>query len=163
MSKHFFAGRILSCSPSAKAATKSLLSTPNLDLIFGIAAFTGPKEIAVTKEDGSAETMTADHIFLNAGALPFIPPIPGLNDIPYLTSTSILDLPVIPAHLAIIGGGYVALEFGQLYRRLGSEVTIIENNRQVPAQRKMKISQRRSGASSKRTGFEFLPGRTSRH
>jgi pyruvate/2-oxoglutarate dehydrogenase complex dihydrolipoamide dehydrogenase (E3) component len=111
-----------------EGSTKSLLSTPNLDLIFGIAAFTGPKEIAVTKEDGSAETMTADHIFLNTGALPIIPSIPGLNDIPFLTSTSILDLPVIPAHLAIIGGSYVALEFGQLYRRLGSEVTIIENN-----------------------------------
>jgi pyruvate/2-oxoglutarate dehydrogenase complex dihydrolipoamide dehydrogenase (E3) component len=108
--------------------TKSLLSAPNLDLIFGIAVFTGPKEITVTKEDGSSETLTADQIFLNTGALPIIPDIPGLEDVPYLTSTSILDLPVIPAHLAIIGGSYVSLEFGQLYRRLGSEVTIIENN-----------------------------------
>ena len=80
------------------------------------------------KADGSSETITADNIFLNAGAHPFIPPIPGLDGIPYLTSASILDLHEIPTHLAIIGGGYVALEFGQLYRRLGSQVTIIENN-----------------------------------
>jgi pyruvate/2-oxoglutarate dehydrogenase complex dihydrolipoamide dehydrogenase (E3) component len=65
---------------------------------------------------------------LDTGALPVIPPIPGLNDIRYLTSTSILDLMEIPSHLVIIGGSYVALEFGQLYKRLGSEVTIIEGN-----------------------------------
>lgn len=110
-----------------EGSTKSLYGTPGLDLIFGVAAFTGPKEIVVMKEDGSQETMTAEHIFLNTGAVPVIPPIPGLQDIPYLTSSSILDLPVIPRHLAIIGGGYVSLEFGQLYRRLGSQVTIIEN------------------------------------
>jgi len=111
-----------------EGSTKSLLNTPNLDLIFGTAAFSGPKELAVVKEDGSPETLTADYIFLNAGAHPFIPSIPGLGDIPYLTSASILDLHEIPTHLAIIGGGYVALEFGQLSRRLGSQVTIIENN-----------------------------------
>jgi pyruvate/2-oxoglutarate dehydrogenase complex dihydrolipoamide dehydrogenase (E3) component len=111
-----------------EGSTKSLLNTPNLELIFGNAAFSGPKELAVVKQDGSSETITADYIFLNAGAHPFIPPIPGLDSIPYLTSSSILDLHEIPVHLAIIGGGYVALEFGQLYRRLGSQVTIIENN-----------------------------------
>jgi len=108
--------------------TKSLLGTPNLDLIFGTAAFTGPKEITVTKEDGSPETLTADYIFINTGAHPVIPPVAGLGDVSYLTSTSILDLHEIPAHLAIMGGSYVALEFGQLYRRLGSRVTIIESN-----------------------------------
>ena len=111
-----------------EGSTKSLLNTPHLDLIFGTAAFSGPKEIAVVKADGSPETLTADYFFLNAGCHPFIPPIPGLDAIPYLTSASILDLHEIPAHLAIVGGGYVALEFGQLYRRLGSQVTIIENN-----------------------------------
>jgi pyruvate/2-oxoglutarate dehydrogenase complex dihydrolipoamide dehydrogenase (E3) component len=111
-----------------EGSTKSLLNTPNLELIFGNAAFSGPKELAVVKQDGSSETITADYIFLNAGAHPFIPPIPGLDGIPYLTSSGILDLHEIPTHLAIIGGGYVALEFGQLYRRLGSQVTIIENN-----------------------------------
>jgi pyruvate/2-oxoglutarate dehydrogenase complex dihydrolipoamide dehydrogenase (E3) component len=111
-----------------EGSTKSLLNTPNLQLIFGTAAFSGPKELAVAKPDGSSEQITADTIFINAGAHPFIPPIPGLDGVPYLTSASILDLHEIPTHLAIIGGGYVSLEFGQLYRRLGSQVTIIENN-----------------------------------
>jgi pyruvate/2-oxoglutarate dehydrogenase complex dihydrolipoamide dehydrogenase (E3) component len=111
-----------------EGSTKSLLNTPNLQLIFGTAAFSGPKELAVAKPDGSSEQITADNIFINAGAHPFIPPIPGLDGVPYLTSASILDLHEIPTHLAIIGGGYVSLEFGQLYRRLGSQVTIIENN-----------------------------------
>jgi pyruvate/2-oxoglutarate dehydrogenase complex dihydrolipoamide dehydrogenase (E3) component len=110
--------------------TKRLLNTPNLDLIFGTATFTGPKEITVIKEDGSPETLTADKIFIDTGTIPSIPPTPGLADIPYLTSTTIMDLMEIPTHLAIIGGSYIALEFGQLYKRLGSEVTIIENGSQ---------------------------------
>jgi len=109
-------------------STKGLLKTPNLSLIFGTASFSGPKEITVVKEDGTSEIMSADHIFLNTGAQPFDPPIPGIDKIPYLTSTTILDLGEIPTHLAIIGGGYVGLEFGQLYRRLGSQVTIIESH-----------------------------------
>src|SRR5580698_2607678 len=111
-----------------EGSTKSLLNTPNLDLIFGTAAFSGPKELAVVKQDGSPEKLTADYIFLDVGAHPFIPPIPGLDGVPYLTSASILDLHEIPTHLAIIGGGYVSLEFGQLYRRLGSQVTIVEQS-----------------------------------
>ncbi len=110
-----------------EAITKGLLTTTHLDLIFGNASFSGPKEITVTKEDGSRETLTAGKIFLDTGALPVIPPIPGLSDIRYLTSSSILDLVEIPSHLTIIGGSYIALEFGQLYKRLGSEVTIIES------------------------------------
>lgn len=113
---------------SREGSTKGLLSTPNLDLIFGTASFSGPKEITVTAEDGSAKTLTAEYIFLDTGALPVIPPIPGLDEVPYLTSASIMELQVIPGHLAIVGGGYVALEFAQLYRRLGSEVTIIEQH-----------------------------------
>jgi pyruvate/2-oxoglutarate dehydrogenase complex dihydrolipoamide dehydrogenase (E3) component len=113
-----------------ESVTKGLLSTPNLDLIFGTASFSAPKEITVTLEDGSTDTLTAENIFLDTGALPVIPPITGLSEIPYLTSATILDLMEIPSHLVIIGGGYIALEFGQLYRRLGSEVTIVEGNPQ---------------------------------
>ena len=111
-----------------ESVTKGLLATPNLDLIFGTASFSAPKEITVTLEDGSTDTLTAENIFLDTGALPVIPPISGLSEIPYLTSATILDLMEIPSHLVIIGGGYIALEFGQLYRRLGSEVTIVEGN-----------------------------------
>lgn len=113
-----------------ESSAKRLLETHHLDVHFGNAFFSGPKEITVMKEDGSTATMTAEKIFINTGTRPAIPPIPGLETIPYLTSDSILDLMVIPSHLAIIGGSYIALEFGQLYRRLGSEVTILESNPQ---------------------------------
>jgi pyruvate/2-oxoglutarate dehydrogenase complex dihydrolipoamide dehydrogenase (E3) component len=112
-------------------SAKKLSNTKNIDLIYGNAAFTGPKTISVKKKDGSTATLTAETIFLNAGCRPSIPPIPGLVSIDYLTSSSLLDLLVIPSHLAIIGAGYVALEFGQLYRRLGSNVTIIEHGKRL--------------------------------
>ncbi len=112
--------------PARDALAKSLLETPNVDLIFGNARFTGNKEVTVTREDGEISTLTAEKIFLNTGTRPVVPSIPGLEGIDYLTSDTILDLLVIPSHLVIIGGSYIALEFGQLYRRLGSEVTILE-------------------------------------
>lgn len=111
-----------------ESSTKTLLATHNLDLLFGNAAFSGHKEITITREDGSRETLTAEKIFINTGTRPVIPSIPGLEQADYLTSSSILDLMEIPSHLLIIGGSYIALEFGQLYRRLGSEVTILEGH-----------------------------------
>ena len=113
--------------PAREGITKRLLATKNLDLLFGNAIFSAPKEVTVTKEDGSISVLTAEKIFLNTGTRPVIPPIPGLDKVAYLTSDTILDLMTVPAHLAIIGGSYIALEFGQLYRRLGSKVTIIED------------------------------------
>ena len=112
-----------------EGSTKGLLKTPNLSLLFGNAAFSGPKEITVVKEDGSREILTAEKIFINTGLRPLLPSVPGLDEINYLTSTSIMDLLEVPPHLVIIGSSYIALEFGQLYRRLGSEVTIIERSR----------------------------------
>ena len=112
-----------------ESSTKGLLKTPNLSLLFGNAAFSGPKEITVVKEDGSREILTAEKIFINTGLRPLLPSVPGLDEINYLTSTSIMDLLEVPPHLVIIGSSYIALEFGQLYRRLGSEVTIIERGR----------------------------------
>ena len=72
------------------------------------------------------ERMTAPQIFLNVGARPVIPDFPGLKDVPYLTSTSIIDLDTLPRHLVVIGGSYIGLEFAQMYRRFGSQVTVIE-------------------------------------
>jgi len=116
-----------------ESSAKRLLETANLDVVFGNAVFSGPKEITVTKQEGDIAVMTADKIFINTGTRPVIPPIKGLAEIHYLTSDTILDLLVVPSHLAIIGGSYIALEFGQLYRRLGSEVTIIEGSDQFLA------------------------------
>src|SRR5262249_36834186 len=65
--------------------------------------------------------------FINAGCRPSVPPIIGLKDVPFLTSTTIMELNAVPEHLLVLGGGYIGLEFGQLFRRLGSKVTIIQS------------------------------------
>ena len=75
-----------------ESSTKGLLKTPNLSLLFGNAAFSGPKEITVVKEDGSREILTAEKIFINTGLRPLLPSVPGLDEINYLTSTSIMEI-----------------------------------------------------------------------
>ncbi|MCY7422260.1 MAG: mercuric reductase [Chitinophagaceae bacterium] len=107
---------------------EGLQKVKNLEIVFGNAHFTGVKQLLVIKDDGTEETLAADLVFINTGASPGIPPIPGLADITYLTSTTILDLTVIPEHLLILGGGYVGLEFGQMFNRFGSKVTLLDTN-----------------------------------
>ncbi len=105
--------------------------TPNLDLIFGEARFTAPNSIAVRAKDGSEKQLTGEKFFLNAGARPTVPKLEGLNDVAYLDSTSIMELDHVPEHLLVLGGGYVGLEFGQMFRRFGSHVTIIQSGPQL--------------------------------
>lgn len=105
--------------------------TPNLDLLFGEASFTGPRSILVRLKDGSQRTLTADKFFINAGCRPSVPSLEGLQSVPYLDSTSIMELDAVPEHLLVIGGGYIGLEFGQLFRRFGSRVTIVQQAAQL--------------------------------
>lgn len=105
-----------------------LEKSDNVELIFGTAAFSGEKEVMVTLQEGGTRELKAETIVLNAGGRPAIPPIPGLKEIPFLTSTSIMELDAVPDHLVIIGGGYISLEFGQMFRRFGSKVTVIEQS-----------------------------------
>jgi len=111
-----------------KGNQKALEETKNLDLIFGEATFTDLKTIAVTLNEGGEKILKAELICLNTGAKTLIPEIKGLNTINYLTSTTILDLDKVPEHLLIIGGNYIGLEFGQMFRRFGSKVTILEKS-----------------------------------
>jgi len=99
-----------------------------IDLVMGTGRFSGPGEITVDLNDGGTRTLAADQIFLNVGARPAIPAIPGLDDVDYLDSTSIMELGRVPEHLVILGGGFIGLEFGQMFRRFGSEVTIVERS-----------------------------------
>ena len=110
---------------------KGIKETENLDLVYGTAVFTGPKEITVTLNDGAKQVLSADKFFINVGEKPAIPEIDGIEKIDYLTSTSIMELDEIPEHLAIIGSGYIALEFGQMFRRFGSKVTILEQSERI--------------------------------
>ena len=105
-----------------------LEKTKNLELIFGEASFVAPKTLAIRSPDGSSRTVTADRIFINAGCRPAVPALEGLGGVPFLTSTSIMELGAVPEHLLVLGGGYIGLEFGQLFRRLGSRVTIVQSS-----------------------------------
>lgn len=105
--------------------------TPNLDLIFGEARFTAPNSIAVRLRDGGQREFSADKFFINAGARPSVPKLEGLEDVPYLNSTSIMELGSVPERLIVLGGGYVGLEFGQMFRRFGSKVTIVQTGKQL--------------------------------
>ncbi len=108
-------------------------STKGLDLFLGEARFTGPKELQVDLNDGETVQLSADNIFINVGARPMDPPIEGLDSVPTLDSTSIMELDEVPEHLLVLGGGYVGLEFAQMFRRFGSEVTIMQRGEQLLA------------------------------
>jgi pyruvate/2-oxoglutarate dehydrogenase complex dihydrolipoamide dehydrogenase (E3) component len=110
---------------------RRIAKTKNLDLIYGVASFSGPKSIVVRTAKRGELHFTADRFFVNAGCRPAVPDIPGLSDVPYLNSTSIMELAKVPPHLLVIGGGYVGLEFAQLFRRLGSRVTILQSAAQL--------------------------------
>lgn len=108
-----------------------LEKTANLDLIFGEASFTAAKSVLVRLQNGNQRTFTADRIFINAGARPAVPKLDGLKDVSFLDSTSIMELDSVPEHLLVLGGGYIGLEFGQMFRRFGSRVTIVQSGVQV--------------------------------
>ncbi|MGN7818636.1 mercuric reductase [Chitinophaga sp. 22536] len=111
--------------------TAQSLEKAGVTVFYGTASFTGVKTISVAINDGGNQELAAEHIFLNTGAAPHIPEVPGLRDVPYFTSTTLQDEVVVPPELIILGGSYIALEMGQLYRRLGSAVTIVEKSPQL--------------------------------
>ncbi|HTB10469.1 MAG TPA: FAD-containing oxidoreductase [Bryobacteraceae bacterium] len=100
---------------------KWMRSLPNCEVIKGHARFTAPHTVVVNDKK-----LISNRIFINVGARARIPAIPGLDQVPYLTNASIMDLDVVPPHLIILGGGPVGLEFAQMFRRFGSEVSIID-------------------------------------
>ncbi|MBV8134578.1 MAG: FAD-dependent oxidoreductase, partial [Deltaproteobacteria bacterium] len=101
------------------------LSGDNIELIYGLAEFTGPKTLHVDLRDGGSRVLEAEWIFLNTGLRAAVPNILGLSDIPFLNNESIMELDSMPEHLLVLGGGYIGLEFAQMFRRFGSKVTIV--------------------------------------
>ena len=99
--------------------------TANLDLIFGEAKFTGPRNVEVRTKDGGRQALSANYIFINTGTRASRPKLEGLESVAFLDNASIMELDAVPDHLLVIGGGYIGLEFGQLFRRFGSRVTVI--------------------------------------
>ena len=99
---------------------------PNLRLYRGQARFVSPHQIKVGEH-----LLESEKIFIDTGARPLIPSIPGLDTVDYLTNESIMELTQLPVHLIILGGGYIGLEFGQMFRRFGSRVTVIHHSGQI--------------------------------
>ena len=110
---------------------QSIEETAGLDLIFGTATFVEAKTLEVRLNAGGTRRLAADLIIINTGAHPQNPPLRGLDRVPVLNSTTIMELDTVPEHLLVLGGGYIGLEFGQLFYRLGSRVTIVQRGAQL--------------------------------
>jgi len=106
-------------------------TTENLTLFWGDARFTAPHEIEVSQTRGQARALRAEKIFINTGGRPAKPDLEDIDEVPTLDSTSIMELDELPEHLLVLGGGYIGLEFGQMFRRFGSEVTIVQRAGQL--------------------------------
>jgi len=104
----------------------SRLAQDGLDLIEGEAHFTGPKTVEIALPPGGTRRISAPVVVIDTGTRPRPPAITGAGDVPVLDSTSIMELDELPERLIVVGGGYIGLEFGQMFRRFGSEVTIIQ-------------------------------------
>ncbi|HEY5254353.1 MAG TPA: mercuric reductase [Acidobacteriaceae bacterium] len=122
---------------SRNGGEKALLDAKNVDLIYGNARFTAPKSIYVKKRDGGELNLTADKIFIDTGARTTPPSIAGFDAIRslpnILDNASIMELDQLPEHLLILGGGYIGVEFSQMFRRFGSRVTIVQSGDQLLA------------------------------
>ena len=115
---------------------RSLKTLEGCTVYEGHARFIAEKKVAVNGSE-----LAADRIFINVGARAAIPPIAGLEHVPYLTNSSMMDIDFLPAHLIILGGSYIGLEFAQVYRRFGSEVTVIELAPRLIAREDADVSQ----------------------
>jgi pyruvate/2-oxoglutarate dehydrogenase complex dihydrolipoamide dehydrogenase (E3) component len=100
---------------------RSLKTLENCRVYEAHARFVSPREV-----QAGNEVLTSDRIFINVGARAAVPDIPGLDQVDYLTNSSMMDVDFLPRHLLVLGGSYIGLEFGQMYRRFGSEVSIVE-------------------------------------
>ena len=114
-----------------EGSEKSVDNKENIDLLWGAAKFTGEKTVEVTMNEGGTRELSAETVVINVGQRPNIPPIEGLDSVAYLTSTSIMELEEVPEHLLVLGGGYIGLEFGQMFRRFGAKVTIVQRGGQL--------------------------------
>jgi pyruvate/2-oxoglutarate dehydrogenase complex dihydrolipoamide dehydrogenase (E3) component len=116
---------------SFRQSREKRLEKVHADLIRGEASFTGPRQLRVALRDGGERQLTAPQIFIDTGTRSAVPSIPGLDAVPYLDNDSIMELDRVPEHLVILGGGYIGVEFSQMFRRFGSQVTVIQRGPQL--------------------------------
>lgn len=116
---------------SFRQSNRERIEESGAQLLMGTATFTGPDAVEVRLNGGGLRRLFGEKIFINTGARPRVPRISGLEKVRYWDSTSIMELATVPAHLMIIGGGYVGVEFAQMFRRFGSQVTIVQCSPQL--------------------------------
>jgi pyruvate/2-oxoglutarate dehydrogenase complex dihydrolipoamide dehydrogenase (E3) component len=116
---------------SFRGGGEKRLHDAGVKLIMGEARFAGPRELEVHLNGGEALQLSADNIFINTGARPANPPVESLDSVPTLNSTTIMELDEVPEHLLVLGGGYVGVEFAQMFRRFGSRVTVVQQDKQL--------------------------------
>jgi pyruvate/2-oxoglutarate dehydrogenase complex dihydrolipoamide dehydrogenase (E3) component len=116
-----------------RGGQRGLESVPAIDLVFGEGSFVDARTVRVRLNAGGERLLTADRIVINTGGRPVLPNVPGLAEVNWLDSSSVMELQSLPAHLVILGGGYIGLEFSQMFRRFGARVTVItRDDRLIP-------------------------------
>lgn len=121
---------------SAKGVEDRLRGMTNCTVIQGHARFQSPDTVVVNDD-----VLQADNIYIHVGARAAVPEMPGVHDVPFLTNSSMMDIDVVPEHLVIVGGSYVGLEFAQIYRRFGSDVTVVERGPRLIGREDEDVSQ----------------------
>jgi pyruvate/2-oxoglutarate dehydrogenase complex dihydrolipoamide dehydrogenase (E3) component len=112
-----------------RASNEKRFASGQPELVRGEARFVATKEIAVSLKAGGERRLTAETVVINTGDTPTVPQITGLDDVPHLDNVSLMELDAVPEHLLILGGGYEAVEFGQMFRRFGSAVTLVQRGK----------------------------------
>ena len=112
-----------------------------VELVMGHARFTGQREVEISLAEGGRRRIRAERVFINTGGRPRVPEIPGLEGVPFLDSTSVMELGRVPEHLIIVGGGFIGLEFAQMFRRFGAQVTILERSPRLASSEDPEVSE----------------------
>jgi pyruvate/2-oxoglutarate dehydrogenase complex dihydrolipoamide dehydrogenase (E3) component len=120
---------------SRSSLEKSLTGHRNVTVYRGQAHFTGERAVAV-----GAERLSAERVFIDVGGRPSVPDLPGIREVAFLTSETMMDVDFVPEHLVVVGGSYVGLEFAQMYRRFGSQVSVIEMGPQLIGREDAEVS-----------------------
>ena len=148
---------------SFRSGSERGLERSGVEVVRGTARFTAPQTIEVQQGD-SRTSLTADTIVLDTGLITAIPPVSGLGEVPYLTSSSIMELDEVPEHLLVLGGGYVGLEFAQMFHRFGSRVTVLQRDAQLLSREDQDVAEEiatilRDDGIDVRLGVEAREGR----
>lgn len=139
---------------SREGQRRQVDSRPTLDLHRGHGRFSGPHTVEINGRE-----LESEYIFIDTGTRPRVPDVSGLQDVPYLTNRTIMELREVPQHLIVLGGSYVGLEFGQMFRRFGSRVTVIERNDRIARREDPEVSDALQEVLSEE-GVEFELNRT---